>query len=177
MAAHTVLGYKILKNLSVHDTIAVCAIEHHERIDGSGYPRGLKHEAISLYARIIAIACSFDGAVSIRPYKKSLDGHKAMIDLLVTRKMAYDQNLVKALIYSISIFPPGTYVQLTNNSRGVVTKINPANAKFPTVKIMINEYGEKLPNSFEVQTSAEKGIAIKHVLTEEEIEKLEIQQM
>jgi len=172
ISAHTVLGYKILKGLSVNDDIAICAMEHHERVDGSGYPRGLKGNTISLYSRIIAIACSFEGAVSLRPYKKSLDGHKAIIDLLVTKKQQFDENILKALVLSISIFPPGTYVQLNNNTKGIVCKANPANPKFPVVRILVNEYGEKLPVALEVETSLEKGIAINHVLTEEEIAKL-----
>lgn len=173
ISAHTVLGYKILKNLSVNDELAVCAIEHHERMDGSGYPRGLKGNNITVYSRIIAVACSFEGAVTKRPYKKSLDGHKAIIDLL-GKKNQYDENILKALVMSISVFPPGTYVQLTNNTRGMVCRTNPVNPKFPVVRVLINEFGEKLPAPLEVETSAEKGIAIKHVLTEEEIEKYQL---
>jgi len=174
ISAHTVLGYKVLKGLSIHEDLAICALEHHEHADGSGYPRGLQNNSISVYSRIISIACSFDGAISLRPYKKALDAHKAMIDLLVTRKKHYDENILKALVVCLSIFPPGIFVQLTNNTRGVVSRINPANPKYPIVKILLNEFGEKLQNPLEVETSAESGISIRHVLTDEEIEKYHI---
>ena len=63
MVAHTALGYRILKGISAPENVALAALEHHERIDGSGYPRGLTGDKITEYARIIAVACSYDAMV------------------------------------------------------------------------------------------------------------------
>ncbi len=171
--AHTVLGYKILKSLSVAENIALGAFEHHERLDGSGYPRALKNENISLYAKIISVACSFDGSTSERPFKESLDGHKGIVDLITTNKNRYDENVLKALIFAISIFPIGTHVLLSDHARGVVVKTNPKNPKCPIVRILIDKNGKQLTDPVIVQTSEDSGISIWRALEDYEKPKLE----
>ena len=73
MKQHATIGYEILRD-SVSQLLqnaAVVALTHHEKFDGSGYPRGLAGEAIPLYGRIVAVADVFDALTSERPYKKA----------------------------------------------------------------------------------------------------------
>lgn len=70
---HTVIGAEILKNITLIDHVKEAARSHHERYDGRGYPDGLKGEEIPLYARIIAVADSFDAMKSRRIYRSPLD--------------------------------------------------------------------------------------------------------
>jgi HD-GYP domain-containing protein (c-di-GMP phosphodiesterase class II) len=172
MMAHTVLGYKILRSLSIPENIALVAIEHHEKLDGSGYPRGLKSENISLYGRIIAVACSFDGCTSERPFKEAMDGHKGIVDLIKAKKNTYDENVLKALIFSISLYPIGTYVLLSDNAKGVVVKTNPSNPKCPVVRILVDKSGKQLADMVLVQTATESGISIWRALEENEKPKI-----
>ena len=172
--AHTIAGYKNLKALSVPENVAIVALEHHERLDGSGYPRGLKGEQISIYSRIIAVACSFDGITAERPFKDSLDGHHGIIDLLKNNKNRYDENVLKALIFAISLYPVGTYVRLSNQAIGVVVKTNPHNPKCPIVKILIDKNGVQMTEPVLLQTSEQSGgVFIFRVLEENERPKLE----
>jgi putative nucleotidyltransferase with HDIG domain len=171
--AHTVLGYKILKNLSVTENIALGAFEHHERLDGSGYPRALKNEHISMYAKIIGVACSFDGSTSERPFKESLDGHRGIVDLIKTHRNRYDENVLKALVFAISLYPIGTYVLLSDHAMGVVVKTNPKNPKCPIVRILIDKNGKQLTDPVLVQTSENSGISIWRALEDYEKPKLE----
>jgi HD-GYP domain-containing protein (c-di-GMP phosphodiesterase class II) len=170
--AHTIAGYKSLRALSMPDPLALVSIEHHERLDGSGYPRALKGEQISLYSRIVAVACSFDGITAERPFKDSLDGHHGIIDLLKNNKNRYDENVLKALIFAISLYPVGTYVLLSNKAKGVVVKTNPQNPKCPVVKILVDKNGVQLSEPVLIQTSEQAGTSIFRVL--EEGEKLQI---
>lgn len=73
MKQHPIFGWKLLSRFSsgVLMTAASVALNHHERWDGSGYPKGLKGEEIPLYGRIVAVADSFDAMVSPRPYKEA----------------------------------------------------------------------------------------------------------
>ncbi len=69
MSTHTVLGYRIIKGFSAPENVALAALEHHERIDGSGYPRALATPKISEYALITGVACSYDAMLSRRPFR------------------------------------------------------------------------------------------------------------
>jgi len=171
--AHTIAGYKALKNFSVPESIAIPALEHHERLDGSGYPRILKGEQISLYSKIIAIACTFDGITADRPYKDCMDGHHGLIDLLKNNKGKYDENVLKALIFAISLYPVGTFVLLSNNSKGVVIKTNPHNPKCPIVKILVDKNGSYMTDQVLIQTSEESGITVFRALEENERPKID----
>jgi len=170
--AHTILGYRILKGFSVPDNVALGALEHHERMDGSGYPKRLTGARISLYARIIAVACSYDAMLTPRPYKLSFDGHSAMMDLLRGNKAKYDENIIRALIYRLSIYPLGTYVLLSDNALGLVIKTDINNPRFPVVRIIKDEKGNTPEKPTLVTTSEEKGLVITRSLKKEEIKKL-----
>jgi HD-GYP domain-containing protein (c-di-GMP phosphodiesterase class II) len=72
--------------------------EHHERMDGTGYPRGLKGDEISIAARIIAVADSFDAMTASRPYKERMDGKTAVEDIAKHTPSWYDSSVVQAFV-------------------------------------------------------------------------------
>lgn len=81
---HTEIGYRILNSASDFSDIAEDVYAHHERWDGKGYPRGIKEDAISIFARIIAVADSYDAMISERPYRayrKSMSIHDALDEI------------------------------------------------------------------------------------------------
>jgi HD-GYP domain-containing protein (c-di-GMP phosphodiesterase class II) len=170
LIAHTLWGYRILKNFSVPDTIATVTLEHHERIDGSGYPRKLKGDTISLYSRIIAVTCSYDSSVSKRPYKTPADSHKAILYLLSAQKGRYDDRVLKALVYTLSVFPLGTFVLLSNNTKGMVYRTNPLDPKSPVIKLMIDENGREVTKPVYIEIAKEKSLSIVRTLAPEEIQ-------
>jgi HD-GYP domain-containing protein (c-di-GMP phosphodiesterase class II) len=169
---HTVVGYRILKGFSLPENVALAAIEHHERMDGTGYPQHLIGEKITEYARIIAVACSYDAIVGKRPFREeSLDGHSAMVDLLQKNRKLYDDRVLKALIYTLSAYPVGTAVLLSNKSRGIVIRTDPEKPRYPIISVIIDPDGKKLTDFSQIQTaeSAEgKGVSIVRVLTGQE---------
>ena len=74
---HSLQGYNILKDKNIDDNVKQCALMHHERSDGSGYPLGLTEDKINMYAKIVAIADVYDALVSKRVYKDSMSFEKA----------------------------------------------------------------------------------------------------
>jgi len=168
IVTHTVVGYRVLKNISAPENVALAAIEHHERMDGSGYPRNLLGDKITGYARIIAVTCSYDAIVSKRPFRVSaLDGHSAIKDLLQKNRKQYDDRVLKALVYTLSVYPVGTAVLLSNQSKGIVVKTDPDKPRCPVVRVTIDPDGKKLASTPLIQTSESgdgKGISIVHVL-------------
>jgi HD-GYP domain-containing protein (c-di-GMP phosphodiesterase class II) len=173
---HTAIGYRILKGISAPENVALAAIEHHERMDGSGYPRNLIGDKITEYARIIAVACSYDAIVSKRPFKNiALDGHSAIKDLLQKNRKQYDDRVLKALVYTLSVYPVGTAVLLSNQGKGIVIKTDPEKPRCPVVKVTIDPDGKKLTESKMIQTSdgiEGKGIVIQRVLSGDEAQEV-----
>jgi HD-GYP domain-containing protein (c-di-GMP phosphodiesterase class II) len=102
---HPVLGYNILREFSFPLPVCLAALEHHERVNGAGYPRTLQGEKISPYAKIIAVACSYDAVTSSRPYKEAKDHYSGMLDILRNTGKGYEDGVIRALVYSLSLFP------------------------------------------------------------------------
>ncbi|MGD0726884.1 MAG: HD domain-containing phosphohydrolase [Spirochaetia bacterium] len=173
LSAHTLLGYRILKGFSAPENVALAALEHHERIDGSGYPRKLTAPKITDYALIIGVACSYDAMMSKRPFRLgSLDGHAAIRDLAQKNKKQYDEKILKALVYTLSVYPVGTSVQLSNNSKGIVLRTDPAKPRCPIVKVILDPEGKKLAEPKLIQVSESQGLTIIGVLSAEEAKQI-----
>ncbi|HAP44363.1 MAG: phosphohydrolase [Spirochaetes bacterium GWD1_61_31] len=164
ITAHPILGYNILKEKKFPLAVSLAALEHHERMNGSGYPRALSAEKISIYARIIAVACSYDAVTGSRPFKAAREGYLGMVDILKNEGKQYDELVIKALVYSLSVYPIGSYIQLTNGKYAQVTDVNPDNPRYPIVTIL----GARTPDGKEmnIQTS-ETGLRILKPVSQE----------
>jgi HD-GYP domain-containing protein (c-di-GMP phosphodiesterase class II) len=169
ITTHPILGYNVLKEKQAPLAISLVALEHHERMNGTGYPRGITGDKISLYSRIIAVACSFDAVTASRPFKEAKDGYSGMVDILKNEGKQYDDTVIRALVYSLSIYPIGSFVLLTNGKPAQVVDVNPDNPRFPVVQIV----GTKTPDGKDlIARTAETGVRILRPMTREEIEKL-----
>ncbi len=168
ITAHPILGYNILKEKQFPLAISLVALEHHERMNGGGYPRGIGADKISLNARIIAVACSYDAVTGARPYREAREGYAGMVDILKNEGKQYDELVIKALVYSLSIYPIGSFVLLTSAKFGQVVDVNPENPRFPIVLIL----GSRTPDGKEmmIQTS-ETGVRILRPATHDEAAK------
>jgi HD-GYP domain-containing protein (c-di-GMP phosphodiesterase class II) len=171
--AHPMLSYRILKGFSVSDTIALTAYEHHERLDGTGYPRALAGEKITLYSRILAVADSYESMTTKRPFRVNREGHAALLELLKGRGLFYDEAPVRALIYCLSVYPLGTTVLLSNGAMGRVIRTDPRSPKTPIVQLLIDRDGNRLAEFAAVSTSeegTEQAPAIRRNLNWKEVE-------
>jgi putative nucleotidyltransferase with HDIG domain len=95
---HSQTGYDILKSIDYPWTIAEIILQHHERLDGSGYPRGLKNEEILLEAQIIAVADVVESMMSHRPYRAALGIDAALEEILHNRSTCFNADVVDACI-------------------------------------------------------------------------------
>ena len=164
--SHPILGFNMLKGYDFPLNINLAALEHHERENGSGYPRKLTGERISLYAKIIAVACSYEALSAHRPHKEAKDGYSGMLELLKNEGKQYDDTIVRALVFSLSIYPIGLYVLLSSGRKGQVVDVNPENPRFPIVQV----FGELTPDGKnKVLETAQDGVSIVRPLTREEI--------
>lgn len=139
---HPLHTYKILtKDLGFSEEVATSSLQHHERWDGRGYPRGLKGKDISLQGRIISIADAFEAMVSQRPYRDSMIGYAAVRSILGDNGRRFDPEVVKVFIRTFGIYPIGSIVLLSNASIGRVVENHPDVPLRPRIKVMIAEDG------------------------------------
>ncbi len=96
--AHSQVGYDILKGIELPWPVATATIQHHERLDGSGYPKGLKGDEIILEARILAVADVLEAMASHRPYRPSLGLDKALDEIRQKKGIFYDSKVVDACL-------------------------------------------------------------------------------
>lgn len=172
ITAQPILGFRSLKAAGFAMPICVAVLEHHERIDGSGYPRNLKGDKLSLYGKILAVASSYVAAVSDRPFREARDRHSGIMDLLRDMGKLYDEKILRALVFTLSIYPIGTYVELLSGSKGVVVRTNPETPKLPIVKLLTNPKGEPFLERPIVQTEEIGDLQVNRPLTAEETKQL-----
>ena len=106
MKGHASIGFEMLKGSSrpILQTSAIVANEHHEKWDGSGYPRGLQGEDIHIYGRITAIADVFDALASNRPYKKAWDLENILELFREQKGKHFDPQLIKLFFDNLDKF-------------------------------------------------------------------------
>jgi len=98
---HSEYGYSILSKSEELQDIAILTLQHHERIDGTGYPNGLFGDEIKIGAKIIAVADSFDAMTSDRPYRKALNVSEAIKELQFNKGIQFDSEIVDIAVSKI----------------------------------------------------------------------------
>ncbi len=96
--AHSLLGHNIIKGIEFPWPVQTAVLQHHERLDGSGYPSGLSGNDIILEARILAVADVVESMASHRPYRPSLGIGKALDEIVKNRGTLYDPQVVDVCI-------------------------------------------------------------------------------
>ncbi len=161
---HTEYGYEILKNIKgISDIAAEVALNHHERLDGNGYPYGKKIDQIKIYSRIVAICDVYDALTSDRVYKKKIEHYKALEYICKMVNSQFDNELVKKLLNCVKIYPIGSMVKLNTNEIGLVVDIAKINPSKPVVRILIDEKGDKVADYLEVDTNKNIDIQVTNV--------------
>ncbi|MBW1973882.1 MAG: HD-GYP domain-containing protein [Deltaproteobacteria bacterium] len=139
---HTVIGYKLLQRLGTdYKWLAEVALQHHERENGCGYPKGLKGDQIIPYAKIIGIADVYEAMTHVRPQREPFLPFVAIREIVQSQKGLFDFKTVKALLSQLSVFPVGSYVKLNNNSIGQVVETTEREPLRPKIKILFDSQG------------------------------------
>ena len=132
MKTHVEIGVDLVEQCGDISDLSLSIIaQHHERMDGMGYPKGLIGEEISEFARIAAIVDAYDAMTSNRGYKDSITPTQALKRLTTSESL--DQNLVKQFIQCIGVHPVGSLVRLKSGKLGIVSKLNPKDPVSPHV--------------------------------------------
>ena len=135
---HTVVGHRLLEETGkgLHELALDVALNHHERPDGGGYPRGLGLDELSEFSRIISIVDAYDAITSNRCYAQEQPSADAQKIIFQNRGGQFDEELALHFIQAIGPYPPGTLVELRNGMVGIVLAGKPRFRHLPTVLLL-----------------------------------------
>ncbi len=167
-----VLGFKSLKAANFPSSVALAVLEHRENVDGSGYPRGFTGDKISLYGKLVSVASAYCATVSKRPFRDNVDGHSGMLELIKEKGRKYDEKVLRVLLLTLTVYPIGTYVKMTDGSIGIVNETNSAEPKFPVLKMIFDSRQTFYADAPLFHTAEDDDIQIARALSRSEVEEL-----
>jgi HD-GYP domain-containing protein (c-di-GMP phosphodiesterase class II) len=163
---HVELGLAALTPSGELDQAIVDGIaQHHEWIDGSGYPNGLKGDAISMEGRLAAIADSFTAMTSPRTYAPPLTAYQAMRELYRQAGTHYQESLVDKFVQAVGIFPVGAMVELSGGEIAVVVRHNQHRRLEPCVLVLTDGNRNRLNSPLEIDLLTQAQLSVEHKLT------------
>lgn len=170
--SHCLIGRDILtKDENMPEVVIEAAFGHHERMDGSGYPRGVRANSLNLYTRMISIVDTYDAITTNRCYDNSRPAAEAIKILFNCRDTQFEPVLVEKFIECLGIYPTGSLVELKSGEGAVVIDSNKNSRLNPKVSIVLDE--EKHSRSPLIIDTSSEGSSdsdrtIKRVLDENE---------
>ena len=142
--SHTLDSVALLERCGVSDTFWLNAVrDHHERVDGTGYPRGLRGEDVTIEARILGIVDIYSAMIRPRAYRDAQPSRVALRDIFLERGQRIDERLATMFIKELGVYPPGTMVRLANGEIAVVVRRS-SDGAHPQLRCVIGRDGTPL---------------------------------
>ena len=139
MKKHVVHSHRILSEApGITPVVLATAVEHHERFDGSGYPRGLQGEEISLFGRMLAICDVYDAITATRCYREGREPGWVLKQMLDWAGSHFDPPLVHQFIRCVGIYPVGTLVGMKSGRLGVIIKPGKKGLLYPVIRLFFD---------------------------------------
>jgi HD-GYP domain-containing protein (c-di-GMP phosphodiesterase class II) len=136
---HVDLAMDVLANgPKLPEAVTAGIAQHHERIDGSGYPKGLKGSEIGIYGKMAAIADSFAALITPRAYANASAPQDALMNLYEWSGTSFHEPMVEQFVQAIGVFPVGSMIELTSGEVGVVVAHNRIRRLEPKVLVLSN---------------------------------------
>lgn len=160
---HPLTSGRLLREAGITDARWLDFVQdHHENMDGSGYPGGRTGDAISDGAKIIALADRYTAMIAPRKYRKAMLPSQALRTMLIDGGKTCDARIAAFFIKELGIYPPGACVKLVNGEIGIVLRKG-YSAMAPAVLVIKNQYGTPLPSPQKRDTEADR-FAIKEAI-------------
>ncbi|WP_100405205.1 HD-GYP domain-containing protein [Bacillus solitudinis] len=158
--SHCHLGFEILRKIpEIPLTVAHCALQHHEKLDGSGYPRALKENEIHKYAKILSVADVFDAVTSSRSYRPSMLPHEGLELLYAGSGTQFESKQIQLFKSCIAIYPQGLTLKLDDGRSGIVSKYNFSATGRPVIRIIRDEEQQEV-KPYEIDLSSKDNLNV-----------------
>lgn len=160
---HCQYGEPIAKRVGLSKEATEIVLQHHECVDGTGYPNKLKAEQISPLARIVAIANAFDNCCNPLDSANSLGPYAALAHIYAKERSRFDNAFLTTFIRCMGVYPPGTTVRLSDESYALVVSINFNKPLYPVVLV----YDPAIPKdeALFLDLQNEPGLKVQEVIT------------
>lgn len=146
MKSHPEMGFQLLrKDENISQEVLTIIRNHHERINGQGYPDKLDEQSISYFTKIVSITDVYDAITSDRVYHDGMTPHDAMQRLYEWMPNNFDKDLIQIFIRTLGIYPIGSVVELKTGHIGLVVKLNEGHRLKPVVMLIMNREREYYP--------------------------------
>ena len=157
---HTTLGYEALKKcVGLTELSRLLSLQHHERMDATGYPMGVPAGDLHEFSRIVAIADVYDALTSDRCYRNRWSAIQAVNYLVECADTKFDTKLVSLFIQQIAVYPNGSMVRLSNKLIGIVKEQNRSMPFRPIVRVIADKKGKEI-EMYEIDLMKELSITI-----------------
>lgn len=161
--AHPLASVRLLQEAGVRDDLWLEAVaQHHERLNGTGYPSGRKGEEIGLWGRILGITDIYSALTKTRAYRPAVQGPHAVMALFQTRGAFVDETLTQEFVRILGLWPPGLLVKLVCGETAVVVR-RTANLKAPEIRVIADADGRQMP-IYQFRDASEPDYLIQEVL-------------
>ena len=158
---HPIYGKEILeKNINISDPIVKAVAQHHERVDGRGYPYNLEGNQISKLAKIICVCDVYDAVSNDRVYRKKFSPNEAYELILAGSGAAFDDKVVINFRNTFSVYPLGCCLKLSNGVEGYVIKQNPNFPDRPVLRVFYDSETKKPISFYEINLLDNPNIAV-----------------
>lgn len=157
---HPTYGYYFAIQKNIPRVIANCIQYHHERYDGSGYPKGIKGEEIPILARIVKICSKYSAAITYQ----DISPYMAVEEIYGASGIYYDPDVVNAFVNNIPIYPLGVMVRLSTKEVGIVSNIRKNKGPRPIVKVYYNRVNRPITEDKVIDLGIERTIFIEEIL-------------
>ncbi|WP_342617752.1 HD domain-containing phosphohydrolase [Rhodoferax sp. GW822-FHT02A01] len=134
---HVVQGVELARHMGLSAGTVRAIAQHHEMVDGSGFPQHLKGDAMTLNARILALVNRYDGLCNPGKLSAAMTPHEALSTIFSQQKTRFDANVLSAFIRMMGVYPPGSVVQLNDERHAMVVSVNSARPLKP--RILVHE--------------------------------------
>jgi HD-GYP domain-containing protein (c-di-GMP phosphodiesterase class II) len=170
---HPDYGYEMLSENDISPEVLQGVRQHHERINGSGYPLGLKGPEISQFGKIIAVADVYDACISPRKHRKRFTPYEAL-KILLGDSHLFEIKILKAFIASMAIYPIGSFIRLNTGEVAKVIGINHGAPFRPEIRIYIDSSRQKLDEPVRINLTSDEYTQtyVQETLEREETEKI-----
>ncbi|ADG82884.1 HD-GYP domain-containing protein [Thermincola potens] len=162
---HPIYGYELLNNHpDLSSNSARICLQHHERINGAGYPYKFKGAEIHEYSKIVSIADVYDALTADRVYKNAVYPYEAIEVIIASSGNHFDPDLVRLFVENISIYPVGSTVLLNTGETAVVTQVHRSFPIRPVVKLLTTADGKPVKDLKELDLMTNTTLFINKVL-------------
>jgi len=157
---HCEIGALTAKKSGLSERIVNIILQHHEHADGTGYPQRLKADKTDPLARLLVLINSYDGLCNPHIISSAKTPYEALAHMFANQRSKYDDAMLKQLIKSLGVYPPGSIVQLSNGLYGVVIAVNPTNPLRPVVMLYDAKSDNKPPLIISLRENPNLSISI-----------------